>query len=343
MESGTYTTNFSTSSVFGLNDQLKHVNVTTLTHSGLSGFTFQPGTSPYFSYGLFLTSSHQCPVLSVSINSHACSQNFIHQQDVTFCPVLTQWPSSPTLSPVLVQSQVVSPSVVVGYTNPVGCGLPHLPSLVSQTKCDDRRSVTSSGTQPVLLYGCIPDGMERQLERPSDIRTNAAPESQHHIHWLEPEAIRLALLHWWLQWLSQSVRVYCENSTAAAYIRKQGGTHSQSLFYKTQELFDLLDQFVIILQKIQKLLGNHGHLDCVTTSIQAVAPASSTVEHTSSNSSPGRQPVPVLCPTSDAPKFHPDPRLLDLATWKLSGTSWKAIIPRHCRQYGCETPPEFLR
>ena len=139
------------------------------------------------------------------------------------------------------------------------------------------------------------------------------------------------------------MRVYCENSTAAAYIRKQGGTHSQSLFYKTQELFDLLDQFVIILQKIQKLLGNHGHLDCVTTSIQAVAPASSTVEHTSSNSSPGRQPVPVLCPTSDAPKFHPDPRLLDLATWKLSGTSRKAIIPRHCRRYGCETPPEFLR
>ena len=45
-ESGTYTTNFSTSSVFGLNDQLKHVNVTTLTYSGFTGFTFQPGTSP---------------------------------------------------------------------------------------------------------------------------------------------------------------------------------------------------------------------------------------------------------------------------------------------------------
>ena len=96
---------------------------------------------------------------------------------MSFCPVLTQWLSSPTFSPVLVQSQVVSPSVVVGYTNPVGCGLPHLSSLVSQTKCDDRRSVTSSGTQPVLLYGCIPDGMERQLERPSDIRTMATPIS----------------------------------------------------------------------------------------------------------------------------------------------------------------------
>ena len=65
-ESGTYTTNFSTSPVFGLNDQLKHVNVTTLTHSGLCGFKFQPGTSPYFSYGLFLTSSHQFPIPSPS-------------------------------------------------------------------------------------------------------------------------------------------------------------------------------------------------------------------------------------------------------------------------------------
>ena len=42
-----------------------------------------------------------------------------------------------------------------------------------------------------------------------------------------------------------------------------------------------------------KISGHHGHHDCVTTSIQTVAPASSTVEHTSSNSSPGRQPVPV--------------------------------------------------
>ena len=42
-----------------------------------------------------------------------------------------------------------------------------------------------------------------------------------------------------------------------------------------------------------KISGHHGHHDCVTTSIQTVASASSTVEHTSSNSSPGRQPVPV--------------------------------------------------
>ena len=73
------------------------------------------------------------------------------------------------------------------------------------------------------------------------------PESLFHINWLELEAIRLALLHCGPQWRSQSVRVYCDNSTAVAYIHKQGGTHSQSLFHKTLELFDLLDQFVITL------------------------------------------------------------------------------------------------
>ena len=244
------------------------------------------------------------------------------------------------------------------------------------------------------------------------------PESLRHINWLELEAIRLVLLHWGPQWRSQSVKVYCDNSTAVAYIRKQGGTHSQSLFHKTLELFDLLDQFVITLVPTHlprarnvtadalsrisqpsptewciptetlnnlfcclwnspdrhvchsgeqghdrlcfslpgrqslggrrpvpilgrfgtslcvssgshcpqnspenpKISRHHGHHDCVTTSIPTVAPSSSTVEHTSSNPSPGRPPIPVCA------QYHRDPRLLDLATWRLSGTSWKATI-----------------
>ena len=73
------------------------------------------------------------------------------------------------------------------------------------------------------------------------------PDSQRHINWLELEAIRLALLQWGSQWRNQTVRVYCDNSTAVAYIRKQGGTHSPALFHKTLELFQLLDQFVITL------------------------------------------------------------------------------------------------
>ena len=71
-------------------------------------------------------------------------------------------------------------------------------------------------------------------------------ESSQHIIWLELEAIRLAVLHWGPQWHNQTVPVYYGNSTAVAYIRKQGGTHSISLFSKTLELFNLLDQFLII-------------------------------------------------------------------------------------------------
>ena len=164
-ESGTYTTHYSTSTIIGLDNQLGQINVTTLTNPGLSGFTFQPRTSPYFPSGLVLTNSHQCPIPSISVDGHDCSKSFIHhQQDVTFCPIHIQRPSSPTVSTVLVQSPVVSTSAVVGYTNPIGYGLPHIPALASQTNSDDRRSVTSSGTQPVLLHGCISQGMGRQLE-----------------------------------------------------------------------------------------------------------------------------------------------------------------------------------
>ena len=171
-ESGTYTTHYSTSTIIGLDNQLGQINVTTLTNPGLSGFTFQPRTSPYFSSGLVLTNFHQCPIPSISVDGHDCSKSFIHhQQDVTFCPIHIQRPSSPTVSPVLVQSPVVSTSAVVGYTNPVGYGLPHIPALVSKTNSDDRRSITSSGTQPVLLHGCISQGMGRQLEGQSDFRT----------------------------------------------------------------------------------------------------------------------------------------------------------------------------
>ena len=61
-------------------------------------------------------------------------------------------------------------------------------------------------------------------------------ESSQHINWLELEAIRLTLLQWGTQWRNQTVRVYCDNSMAVAYIHKQGGTHSISLFNKTLEL-----------------------------------------------------------------------------------------------------------
>ena len=45
-----------------------------------------------------------------------------------------------------------------------------------------------------------------------------------HINWLEMEAVRLAVLHWGSQWQGQTLRLYSDNSTTVAYIRRQGST-----------------------------------------------------------------------------------------------------------------------
>ena len=171
-ESGTYTSHYTTSTITGMDNQLGQINVTTLPNPGLPGFTFQLRTSPHISSGLVLTNSHRGPIPSISIDGHVCSESFIHHQpDVTFCPVYIQRPSSSTVSPVLVKKTVDSTSAVVGHSNPVGCGLPLLPALVSTANSDDRCSVTSSGTQSVLLHGRISQRLGSQLERPSDFRT----------------------------------------------------------------------------------------------------------------------------------------------------------------------------
>ena len=72
-------------------------------------------------------------------------------------------------------------------------------------------------------------------------------DSNQHINWLELEAIGLAVLKWGPLWTNQTARIYCDNSTAVAHIRKQGGTHSRLFFHKTLEIFHLLDKFGILL------------------------------------------------------------------------------------------------
>ena len=171
-ESGTYTTHYTTSPITGMDNQLGQINVSTLQNPGLSGFTFQLRTGPHISSGLVLTNSHRGPIPSISVDGHVCSESFIHHQpDVTLYPIYIQRPSSSTFSPVLVQTTVDSTSAVVGHANPVGCGLPLLPALVSTSNSDDRGSVTSSGPQSVLLHGCISQRLGSQLERSSDFQT----------------------------------------------------------------------------------------------------------------------------------------------------------------------------
>ena len=170
-EPGTYSTCFTTSTITGMDNQLGQINVTTIQNSGLSGFTFQLRTSPHISSGLVLTYSHRGPLLSISVNSHVCSEGLIHHQsDVSLCPIYNQRPSTSPFPPVLVQTPVDSTPTVMGHPNPAGFGLPILPTLVSQSISDDRGSVMSSGPQSLLLHGCFPQRLGSQWERPSDLR-----------------------------------------------------------------------------------------------------------------------------------------------------------------------------
>ena len=138
----------------------------------------------------------------------------------------------------------------MGHSDTTGCGISCSSQLVQQTRCSPRSSSTSPRTQPVFLHGCISNRLGSQLAASSTHRTVVKPRiiSAHQLAGARSHhCIRLTLLQWGTQWRNQTVRVYCDNSMAVAYIHKQGGTHSIFLFNKTLELFHLLDQFVILL------------------------------------------------------------------------------------------------
>ena len=133
------------------------------------------------------------------------------------------------------------------WDTPVGCGLPLLPALVSKSNSNDRGSVTSSGPQSVLLQGCISQRLGSQLERPSDFRTMVNSRL--------PTSYQLVGTGG-CPTCSTSMGFSVETSDCQSLLRQQycssihpqtRGTHSQSLFRKTLELFELLDQFVITL------------------------------------------------------------------------------------------------
>ena len=54
------------------------------------------------------------------------------------------------------------------------------------------------------------------------------------INWWELRAVHLALFHFWDLLQGRSVGLFCDNTTALAYLRKQEGTLSRSLNSKTQ-------------------------------------------------------------------------------------------------------------
>ena len=171
-ESSSYSTSPTTSSVTGMDNELGKIYVTALQNSGLSRPPLQLRTSPNISSGLILTYSHRSPLPSISVDSHVCSQGFIHYQpDVTLCPIYNQWPSSSPFPPTLVQRTMDSTSSVMGHSNPTGCGISLIPPLVYPSLSDDRSTVTSTGPQSLLLHGCIPQRLGSQLADTTDFRS----------------------------------------------------------------------------------------------------------------------------------------------------------------------------
>ena len=124
--------------------------------------------------------------------------------------------------------------------------------LISVSSTDEMfsgSSSTSPRTQPVLLHRCICNRLGSQLAASSTLGTVVKLRifSAHHLAGARSHQIGPASVETSVTKSGCTVRVYCDNSTAVAYIRKQGGTHSISLFSKTLELFHILDQCVILL------------------------------------------------------------------------------------------------
>ena len=72
-------------------------------------------------------------------------------------------------------------------------------------------------------------------------------ESQFHINNLEMRAVYLAIHHFQDVLRSQAVLLSTDNVTVVAYIRKQGGTHSRSLYLEAKKLLFLCRDLEIVL------------------------------------------------------------------------------------------------
>lgn len=68
-----------------------------------------------------------------------------------------------------------------------------------------------------------------------------------HINELELRAVSLAISHFADQLTGQCVRLYCDNSTTVAYLRKEGGTRSDRLSELAEETLILCDDLSVCL------------------------------------------------------------------------------------------------
>ena len=75
-------------------------------------------------------------------------------------------------------------------------------------------------------------------------------QAEEHINQLELTAVKLAVRHFAPLLQGHRVRLYCDNATAIAYLRKEGGTHSDSLSRLAEDILLQCDRLSISLLPI---------------------------------------------------------------------------------------------
>ena len=208
------------STIIGVDDKLEEISSRTLTYTRISRPSFQPRTGHYISTQVISRETHQRSISSVYTNHHVCSENHFHQQqNIALCFFIHHgWLQLCFLQFWIKQrrSQHAQP-----WDSPIQLNQEYISHLHGFCRWQEQQIM----------------GQWSPLEQ------------LRHIIWLRnwkpstwPFVIGART-----GFNKQSVCIATTAHTAVAYIRKQVGTHSLSLFHKTLELFQLLDKFVTIL------------------------------------------------------------------------------------------------
>ena len=90
-------------------------------------------------------------------------------------------------------------------------------------------------------------GWGAHLEQEEVAGTWSQAQSEDHINQLELTAVILAVRHFAPLLRGHRVRLYCDNATAVAYLRKEGGTHSDSLSRLAEDILQQCDRLEVSL------------------------------------------------------------------------------------------------
>ena len=109
--------------------------------------------------------------------------------------------------------------------------------MVVEGGCDVSRDVVSSAEPEVVVSQTRPKGMGRIMRRPKLARKVAAYRTSHKLAGNETVLVALQILQFRLR--RRAVRIWIDNSTTVAYLRKEGGTRSQALLRLSHRILKL--------------------------------------------------------------------------------------------------------